>query len=109
MNNTQQDINQLIRIVPSGKQNAIHAIEIARRLNYPTGGNQVETRGLIRYAIQNDHIILSNTRVGYWVSQSKIEIETYIQSLQSRADDTYRRSEELKNTWNFLNPNNTII
>ena len=109
MNYTQQDINQLIGIIPSGKQNAIHAIEIARRLNYPTGGNQVETRGLIRYAIQNGHIILSNTRVGYWVSQSKIEIETYIQSLQSRADDTYRRSEELKNTWNILNPNYTII
>ena len=109
MNNTQQDINQLIRIVPSGKQNAIHAIEIARRLNYPTDGNQVETRGLIRYAIQNGHIILSITRVGYWVSQSKIEIETYIQSLKSRADDTYRRSEELKNTWNILNPNYTII
>ncbi len=109
MNYTQHEINQLIGIIPSGKQNAIHAIVIARRLNYPTGGNQVETRGLIRYAIQNGHIILSNTRVGYWVSQSKIEIETYIQSLQSRADDTYRRSEELKNTWNFLNPNNTII
>lgn len=109
MNYTQQDINLLIRVIPGGKQNAIHAIDIARRLNYPTGGNEVETGGLIRYAIQNGHIILSITRVGYWVSQSKIEIETYIQSLKSRADDTYRRSEELKNTWNILNPNYTII
>ena len=46
-------INQLLNVIPYGKGNAIHAEDIARQLQLPTGGNQVEARGLIRDAIQN--------------------------------------------------------
>ena len=49
-------IQQLLAILPQSKQNAIHAIDIAQRLGLPTGGNQVETRQLIREAIQQSHI-----------------------------------------------------
>lgn len=44
-------INSLLKVIPIGKKNAIHAVEIAKRLNLPTGGNQVEARELIRDAI----------------------------------------------------------
>lgn len=39
-------IKQLLGIIPFGKENAIHAEEIARLLGLPTGGNQVEARGI---------------------------------------------------------------
>jgi len=108
MNFTSADIVRLIAILPNSKAHAIHDPDIAARLNLPTGGNQVEARTLIRYAIQNGHFILSNTRIGYWISNSKQEIQEYIDSLQSRADDTSLRSDELKAAWNLQNPNNQI-
>ena len=45
---TQQELQRLLNIIPFGRANALHAEEIARRMSYPTGGNQVETRELIR-------------------------------------------------------------
>lgn len=41
-------IQQLLRTIPYGKQNATRAEDIARQLHLPTNGNQVETRKLIR-------------------------------------------------------------
>ena len=87
-------INDLLRVIPFGKQNAIHAEDIASLLNLPTGGNQVETRGLIREAILQGNIILSIPKVGYWRSNNKKEVETYITSL--------------KQAWNSANPQNVI-
>lgn len=108
MNYTQADINTLLAILPTSKATAIHAYDIAQRLGYPVDGNQVETRGLIRFAIQSGHLILSNTRIGYWISNDVDEVKEYISSLQSRAGDTQQRSDELKDSWNLLNPNNQI-
>lgn len=52
MANNIQEVQRLLGHIPYGKSNAIHAEDIALQLGYPTGGNQVETRQLIRYAIQ---------------------------------------------------------
>ena len=108
MSFTQADITRLISLLPTSKTNAIHAYDIAQQLGLPTDRNQVEARALIRFAIQNGHYILSNTRVGYWVSNNKTEIQKYINSLRSRASDTLQRSDELRNSWNANNPSNTI-
>lgn len=100
-------INSLLKVIPSGKKNAIHAEDIARQLNLPTGGNQVEARGLIRDAIQQGNIILSS-QGGYWCSNDKKEVEAYIKSLNDRAREISDRSSAIKQAWNSLNPNNTI-
>lgn len=100
-------MNQLLSIIPYGKGNAIHAEEIARQLQLPTGGNQVEARGLIRDAIQNGHIILS-TNSGYWQSNDKQEVQNYIQSLNERAQEISDRSAAIKRAWNNANPQNLI-
>lgn len=44
MANTNQEVQRLLKIIPFGKANAIHAKNIAQMLGYPTDGNQVETR-----------------------------------------------------------------
>lgn len=108
MANTQQEVQRLLRIIPLGKQHAIHAKDIARALNYPIGGNQVETRSLIRYAIQQGHIIISSPNKGYWRSNNKQEVSDYINALVARAADINTRGMEVKTAWNQTNQNNQI-
>lgn len=99
---------ELLKVIPYGKQNAIHAGDIARQLNLPTDGNQVEVRALIGEAIRQGNIILSNTNVGYWRSDNKKEVEKYIHSLDKRANEISDRSDAIKKGWNATNPNNII-
>lgn len=101
-------VQQLLRIIPLGKQNAIHAEDIARQLNLPTDGNQVETRGLIREAIMAGYIILSIPVLGYWRSNDKREVQNYISSLDERAQEISNRSAAIKRAWNNTNPQNPI-
>lgn len=101
-------IEQLLSILPNRKEEAIHAEDIAESLELPINGNQVETRQLIREAIQEGHTIVSNTRVGYWVSSDKSEIQEYINSLKNRAKDTIQRADELRMVWDKTNPTNPI-
>ncbi len=108
MANTIQELNRLLQIIPFGQTNAIHANDIASQLGYPTDGNQVETRQLIRFAIQNGNIILSNPQSGYWRSTNKQEVTDCINALNDRADEISNRSIEIKNAWNKANPNNLI-
>lgn len=100
-------IQQLLRIIPYGKQNAIHAEDIARQLHLPTNGNQVETRKLIREAIAQGHFIVS-TKSGYWQSNDIQEVREYIASLRRRAQNVINRSDDIRNMWNNANPNNQI-
>ena len=108
MANTDKEVQHLLEIIHFGKKNAVHAIDIAKTLGYECGGNQVETRQLIRYAIQKGHIILSTPKSGYWRSNSKQEIENCIKDLRNRAEDINKRSIELLKNWNKNNPNNLI-
>lgn len=101
-------IQQLLAILPNSRQNAIHAANIASQLGISDGGVEVEARTLIKAAIQNGHIIVSNTRAGYWLSSNKQEIQQYIYSLENRANETMRRAVGVKTAWNNANPNDQI-
>lgn len=101
-------IPQLLAAIPYGKSNAIHAKALAQQLGLPVGGNEVETRQLIREAISQGHIILSIPAIGYWRSNDRQEVLEYINSLQERADEIYDRSDAIKNAWNAANPTNAI-
>lgn len=105
------DINMLIQIIPQGRQNAITARVIAHRLGYPEGGNQVKTRSLIDFAIDNENVILSSPgRIpkGYWISTDRQETIDYIDSLRNRANEITDRANNLRNGWNNINTNNQI-
>ena len=101
-------IQQLLAAIPFGKSNAVHAQTLAQQIGLPVGGNEVETRQLIREAIRQGYIILSIPNIGYWRSNNKQEVIEYIKSLQERADDIYKRSNAIKNAWNIANPTNLI-
>jgi hypothetical protein len=101
------DLTRLLAIIPIGKANRITALQIATQLGYETSNQQVETRQLIEYAISQGHLIVSDNR-GYWITSNKGEVENYIQSLESRANETQNRADEIKNEWNSQNPNNQI-
>jgi cell division septum initiation protein DivIVA len=101
------DLTRLLAIIPIGKANRITALQIATQLGYETSNQQVETRQLIEYAISQGHLIVSDNRV-YWITSNKGEVENYIQSLESRANETQNRADEIKNEWNSQNPNNQI-
>lgn len=107
----QNDINILIQIIPNGRQNAIIARGIAQRLGYPVGGNQVKTRRLIDFAIDNGNVILSSSGrmpKGYWISIDRQETIDYIASLRNRASEITDRANNLRTGWNNVNPNNQI-
>ena len=71
-------IPQLLAAIPYGKSNAIHAQALAQQLGLLVGGNEVETRQLIREAISQGHIILSIPVIGYWRSNDRQEVLEYI-------------------------------
>ena len=77
----------------------IHAIEIAQKLDLPQGGNQVETRNLIRDAISQGHIIISNTRTGYKIAESQEEFDEHIESLKGRISGLENRIKSLIEAW----------
>lgn len=101
-------IPQLLAAIPYGKNNAVHAQTIARQLGLPIGGNEVETRQLIREAIGQGHIILSIPVIGYWRSNDKQEVIECIRSLRERANEINDRSDAIKDAWNIANPTNII-
>jgi len=107
----QNDINLLIQIIPNGRQNAITVGVIAQRLGYPVGGNQVKTRKLIDFAIDNDNVILSSSGrlpKGYWISIDRQETIDYIASIQNKASEITDRANNLRIGWDNINFNNRI-
>ena len=101
-------VAQLLAILPHSKSQAIHARDIARILNLPIGGNEVETRNLIRDAILQGNVILITHKNGYWLSSNKQEIMRCIASLTNRANEIADRSDALRDAWNNANPQNLI-
>lgn len=108
MANNIQEVQRLLIHIPFEKSNAMHVEDMASQLGYPTGVSQVETRQLIRCAIQQGNIILTVHVNGYRRSNNKQEVIDYINALLSRAYDKLTRSNEIKNAWNSKNPNNLI-
>lgn len=114
---TQAQRTQLLAILRIGKRNAINATNIARALGFPTGGNQVKTRNLIRECIENDGDLIGSSssmpRGFYLIDQTnKSELDSYLDSLENRAIDILRRREWLIRNWNNAivgNPTNRIV
>lgn len=104
-NFTQADINNLMSILQRGKQNAIHAVDLAIGLGYNPSPNQEDTRALIRYAIENGELIGSNNN-GYWILDSVAEVDEVLDSLEGRAQGVCDRRNNIKDHWNATHPHN---
>tara|TARA_B100001989_G_C24335631_1_gene362328 strand:+ start:266 stop:577 length:312 start_codon:yes stop_codon:yes gene_type:complete len=92
-------IAQLVAFLQTGKRNAITAREIAEHFNISDGGVEVQTRDVIRMAIENGELIAS-TNQGFFLIENEEEYEEYIDSLESRRDEIANRITNLRNNWN---------
>ena len=102
---TNDDIKQLMLNLPKGKPNAINAPDLAIRLGYSSAPNQEELRALIRQAINQGELI-GSSRSGYWIIDSKEEVEEVLDSLGQRAQGVCDRRNNLLDSWNKNNPKN---
>ena len=103
--------NNLLRFLQIGKANAINAETVARHLGFPTGGNQVKTRNLIRECIEIDGDLIGASTgrpAGFFIINSVNELETYLDSLENRTRRDNDRRTALINNWS-ANPNNAVI
>lgn len=101
------EITRLVANLPTGKATAINAHDLATILGYSSAPNQEELRALIRQAIDEGELIGSNNS-GYWLINSRIEIEDVLNSLEQRAQGVCDRRNNLLNTWNSKNPYNLL-
>lgn len=102
------EINQLINNLPKGKMNAINAPDLAKQLGYSSAPNQEELRALIRQAI-NEGELIGSSKQGYWIINSKAEVEEVLNSLEQRAQGVCDRRNKLLNSWNVNNQNNQLV
>ncbi len=102
-------INDLMAALGKGRQNAIHAADLAIALGFSPAPNQEELRGFIRDAIKNGALIGSSPKLGYWEIASSAELDTVLNSLEERAQEICARRNALLTTWNGLHPNNPSV
>lgn len=110
-NFTQAQRTALLNILQTGKRNAINAERLSLALGFPAGGNQVQTRNLIRECIEVDGDLigssLSNPKGFYLIDQTNIrELESYLDSLENRSIDILQRRTWLIRNWNNTVPGN---
>lgn len=99
------DVPNLMAELRVGRINARHAEDLAAALGYNPNPNQEDLRALIRYAIDQGEPIGSNSN-GYWIMDSVQDVDRVLNSLEQRAQRTCDRRNNLRDTWNRMNPNN---
>lgn len=103
INYTQQQRQALLASLGNGRPNAIGAGRLAKILGYPTGGNQVQLRTLIKECIENDNDLIGATTgqpAGFFIITNTIELEAYLNSLENRTRSDNDRRTALINSWN---------
>jgi hypothetical protein len=99
------DIRRLVSELPKGEINAINAPDLANRLGYSSAPNQETLRALIRQAINQGELI-GSSHSGYWILDSKVEVEEVLDSLEQRSQGVCDRRNSLLDSWNTNNPKN---
>jgi hypothetical protein len=80
-------------------------------LNYPTGGNQVQLRSLIKECIEHDGDLIGGSTgrpAGFFIIDNLQELEIYVSSLEERIRSNNSRRSALISSWNS-NPLNSQI
>lgn len=76
---TEQTLQKVFAAIPSGKENAIHQTELARRLNM----SPQRVKKCI-HELRKQHGNILSSAVGYWVSNDKAELEIYARMQRSQ-------------------------
>lgn len=108
INYSPQQRQALLNTLGNGRAYAIGARRLAQMLGFPTGGNQVQLRGLIKECIEIDGDLIgagTGNPKGFFKIANINEFETYLDSLESRTRSDNQRRTALLNSWNS-NPAN---
>lgn len=108
VNFTPQERQTLLANLGLGRANAIGAHPLAQAINFPTGGNQVRLRSLIKECIETDGDLIGASTgdpAGFFIINTVQELETYVDSLENRTRSDNTRRSALINNWNNNNPN----
>ena len=102
-NFTQQQRQALLMILGLGRAHAIGARRLAQLLHYPTGGNQVVLRSLIKECIEVDGDLIgaaTGRPAGFFIITTLQELEDYTDTLENRTRSDNTRRSALINSWN---------
>ncbi len=109
-NFTQQQRSALLQALGIGRSNAIGAKRLASTLGFPTSGNQVLLRTLIKECIEIDNDLIGSATsnpAGFFIISTLQELETYIDTLEGRTKSNNIRRTALINSWNNSGNSNT--
>lgn len=110
-NFSQTDRTNLLSTLRIGRGNAIRAVDLARMINFPTGGNQERLRQLIKECIEEDGDLIGaatgRVNPGFFIISSIQELNIYLDSLERRTISDNERRSALINNWNNLNEENS--
>ena len=102
-NFSQQDRQNLLNALGQGRALAIGAKRLAQTLGYPTGGNQVRLRTLIKECIEIDGDLIgaaTGRPAGFFLISTLQELERYLDSLENRSRSDNDPRPALINSWN---------
>jgi len=108
VNYSQAERQALLGALGNGRGAAIGARRLAQLLNYSTGGNQVQLRGLIKECIEIDGDLIgaaTGNPAGFFIINTQAELETYLDSLENRTRSDNTRRSSLITSWNNSHPN----
>lgn len=102
---TLQQRQALLAALGNGRQSAIGARRLAQQLGFPTGGDQVQLRALIKECIEHDGDLIgaaTGRPAGFFIISSLAELERYIDSLENRTRSDNDRRTAMVNSWNGI-------
>ena len=104
-------ITQLVKYLNKNKYISkactITAKDLALHFGISDGGTEVGMRNIIRNAIAENQLIGSTVN-GFYMIGNPEELKSYLKSLESRADKTLIRRNNLIANWNAQNPKNKL-
>ncbi|MEO6851402.1 MAG: hypothetical protein ABI203_01225 [Mucilaginibacter sp.] len=109
-NFTHQERLSLLNNLTMGRPNAVGAKKLAGLIGFPQGGNQPKLRRLIKECIEVDGDLIGaaiGRPAGFFLIGTLQELESYLDSLGSRAISDNERRSALITNWNSNNAINT--
>jgi hypothetical protein len=91
---TDEEIKEEVRDILTdhvGKENAIHAGEVADKVDVPDDDTHVRIREYITELLEEGLPLASSTAHGYWIIENQEELDNYVGSLERRARSTENR------------------
>lgn len=92
---SKEKVDALLRIMPYGKENAVHNEVLSRQLEISRKG----VKDLVREARQQGIPIVSST-CGYWISGDKEELQDFVNRMDKQAKKHFISVRAIKRTLN---------